>query len=252
MNESYRQHFTNPKAAVLYDAEQYADGGYSQLLWELEQPVLSVIIRRMQARKPDLQALDFAAGTGRITQLLETHCTAVTAIEISEQMAARARQGLRHARVICADITPPSVPVEGTYDLITAFRFVLNAEPALRLAAFRALALRLRDGNSRLVFNNHGNLWSTKLFAWPYHRLKNLGGGWRPYGNYLGHDSIDDLCRQAGLRIVGRHGQGLLGGRLAARFPSAVARAIEESFATCGMARFFGQNIIYVARKEGA
>ena len=42
--------------------------------------------------------------------------------------------------LLCKDITGADDRVEGQYDLITAFRFLTNAEPELRAAALAGLA----------------------------------------------------------------------------------------------------------------
>ena len=44
-------------------------------------------------------------------------------------MLDRARSRCRQSTLICADITRTDGTIEGQYDLITAFRFLTNAEP---------------------------------------------------------------------------------------------------------------------------
>jgi hypothetical protein len=76
------------------------------------------------------------------------------------------------------------------------------------LPALKALAARLRDRDSLLVFNNHGNFWSHKLLLWPYHRVKRAGKGRGTTGNYLSHAQIMPLMHEAGLRLIRRIGCG--------------------------------------------
>ena len=149
-------------------------------------------------------------------------------------------------------ITAAGVPVEGQYDLITAFRFFLNAEPALRTAAMQALASRMRDETSWLVFNNHGNLFSSKLVAWPVHRLRNLGKGWQPKGNYLRHAEVMRLLRAAGLRLVRRFGVGVFGGSICQRLPYEVALRWERWCAGNRLLNRFGQDVVYVASRDAS
>jgi SAM-dependent methyltransferase len=198
--ESYSTHFGHDIARK-YETGEYAAGTYADLLWRIEQDQLRAIVAELKSTRPRVEALDFASGSGRITALLETLADSVTGIEISQSMCDIALQKVQHARILCADILAAGAPTEGKYDLITAFRFFLNADPSLRLPALKALAARLKDDRSLLVFNNHGNLWSHKLMLWPVHRLRRLGKGRAVTGNYLTTQQMVSLLDQAGLRL---------------------------------------------------
>jgi len=199
--ESYSTHFGTQDTARKYETVEYAAGTYADLLWRIEQEQLRAIIARMRTTQSRIETLDFASGTGRITSFLEDQVDSVTGIEISQSMCDVAAKKVQRARILCSDIVSPGSPIEGKYDLITAFRFFPNADPSLRLPALKALAARLRDKQSLLVFNNHGNLWSHKLLLWPLHRLRRLGKGRAVTGNYLTTHSLRPLIYQAGLRL---------------------------------------------------
>ena len=201
MAESYSNHFQQRDAAREYESGQYALGTYSDLLWQIEQEQLGAIVADLRVIKGHIEALDFASGTGRITAFLEDRVDAVKGIEISQAMCDIAAKKVKRAKIVCADILRADAPVEGKYDLITAFRFFLNADPWVRLGAMKALAARLRDRRSLLVFNNHGNLWSHKLLMWPYHQLKRMGKGRGTTGNYLTARQFRPLLEAAGLRV---------------------------------------------------
>ena len=250
MTESYREHFATPEEADRYEHGEYASGSYSRLLWKLERAALAPLVAEFRHSHPHISYLDFASGTGRLPSFLEERVDAATSIEISESMVAVARQRLRRTQVLCQDITSPSATVESQYDLITAFRFFLNAEPALRSAAMQGLAARLRNETSWLVFNNHGNFWSSKLVAWPVHRLRNLGKGWQPRGNYLRHAEVMRLLNGAGLRLVRRVGLGMLGGSICQRLPYETALRWEQLCAGNWLAERFSQDVIYVACRK--
>ena len=249
-SETYRKHFANPDEAYCYEAGEYGEGSYSWLLWQLEQEVLVDIVRRFRESRNNITYLDFASGTGRIVTFMEEKVDDSTSIEISEAMAEVAKSKLHKTHVLCADITSPGANHEGVYDLITAFRFFLNAEPSLRKAAMRQLALRLRDESSQLIFNNHGNLWSIKILAWPLHRILRKRSGWVPKGNYLRHAEIVELLDQSDLKIVRQEGVGFLGGSICNKLPSGVALMIEKALSYGLLARFFGQSIVYVVSKK--
>jgi SAM-dependent methyltransferase len=199
--QSYSTHFETRDTAHKYETGEYAPGTYADLLWRIEQDQLRAIVEEMKKTRPRLEALDFASGTGRITAFMENLADAVTGIEISQSMCDIALKKVRHARILCADILAPGSPIEGKYDLITAFRFFLNADPSLRLPALKSLAARLKDRQSVLVFNNHGNLWSHKLLLWPFHQLRRLGKGRGVTGNYLTAAAMLPLLAEAGLQL---------------------------------------------------
>jgi SAM-dependent methyltransferase len=244
---SYKEHFIKGADAERYDQQEYASGSYSELLWELEQMALKTLLEGFLKTHPRPAYLDFASGTGRVAGFLENQVGSATAIEISESMAPRARQRLKRSRVLCRDITAAGAELEGKYDLITAFRFFLNAEPELRLKAAKALAARLQDDQSWLILNNHGNLWSLKLAGWPYHRLRNRGRGWQPRGNYLRHSEVERLLKHAGLQIIKRKGLGVMGGKLCRCVSFDQALRVESKLASIPLFSSFGQDQIYVA-----
>jgi len=251
MSTTYKSHFLTEAEAARYDRDEYGEGSYGQVLWGLERAALQKLVREFRQTHPQIHYLDFAAGTGRIAGFMEGLVETATAIEVSEAMAARARARLRATQVLCRDITASGCELEGKYDLITSFRFFLNAEPELRLAATKALAARLQDDQSWLVFNNHGNLWSLKIIGWPYHRLRSFRRGRKPYGNYLRHSEVKQLLAQAGLRIARVIGLGVLGGKLFNRLRFDTGSRLEERLAASPFLSRFGQDQIYVACRDG-
>lgn len=246
---SYRDQFTAGRAAVAYDQEQYRPGSYGDLLWQVEQQQLRDVVGQLRAGHRRIDHLDFATGTGRVLGFLRPLVDTAVGIEVSEAMAERARRRVPSATVLCRDIAAAGVPVEGRYDLITAFRFLLNAEPALRTAALAALARRLRDTSSVLVVNNHGNLWSHKALLWPVHQA---AGRVRPgsSGNYLSHRAVLRLVGQAGLRVERVLGCGVLGARLAGRLPVGRVADWERRLAATRAAGA-AVNRMYVCRRLG-
>ncbi|MFH1921976.1 MAG: class I SAM-dependent methyltransferase [Planctomycetota bacterium] len=248
MPETYRACFTSHDKASGYDAQQYASQSHVSIMWHIEQAQLTQLLQQFRQSHPRIDYLDFAAGTGRIISFMEEKVDAATGIEISQSMLDVARTKVKKVRLICADITVPGTPVEGKYDLITAFRFMLNAEPSLRVAALKALAARLKGKNSCLVFNNHGYLFSHKLFLWPWHILRRLGKGWQPQGNYMTHRQAHELCRQAGLKIESAIGSGVLSLKMLKLLPVENALRLEEQLTGSRVLAKFGVNQMYVAR----
>jgi SAM-dependent methyltransferase len=247
---SYREQFAVEEAAAAYDKLQYRPGSYSDVLWRIEREQLHDLVVGLRSTHPRIDYLDFAAGTGRVIEYLEPLVDTATAIEVSAAMAERARARVCGATVLCRDITAPGAPVEGAYDLITAFRFVLNSEPALRAAGLEALVRRLRDDSSLLVFNNHGSLWSHKALLWPVHKAAGRVRPGEP-GNCLSHRQVMKLIATAGLRVDRVLGCGFLGDRIAQRLPAPFVVSWERRVAASPMARAT-VNRMYVCRRAVA
>lgn len=245
--ESYRKCFNSLERAYAYDRDQYSSGAYGDVLWRIEQEYLREIVDEFRSGHQIVDYLDFATGTGRIISYLEDLVDTAVGIEISEAMAERALGRVKSAKILCRDITEPGAPIEGQYDFITAFRFVLNAEPTLRLAGLKALAARLRDDSSLLVFNNHGYLWSYRLLAYPVYAMRRLGKeGSKP--NYLTHRDVMRLVAQAGMRIDRVMGCGVFSGKVASMISSDKAVSLEKFAAQSSTFSRFGVNQIYVAQ----
>ncbi len=177
--------------------QYYQTQAWQKFLWSREQQIILKILEKYFARS-DVHLLDFACGTGRIAGLLEDRVTTSTGVDVSGSMLAVAREKLKRTQIIEADITAENILKPRKFNLITAFRFFLNAEPELRRAAIRAL-VDLLDDEGYLVFNNHQNLGSpwTKLL-YRRHRRKNPEGIF----NVMSIQEMEQLAREAGLAIV--------------------------------------------------
>lgn len=177
--------------------QYYQTQTWQKFLWSREQKIILKILDKYFAGA-EVHLLDFACGTGRIAGLLENRVKTSTGVDVSGSMLAVARKKLKRTEIIEADITTENILKPRKFNLVTAFRFFLNAEPALRRAAIRAL-VDLLDDEGYLVFNNHQNLGSpwTKLL-YRRHRRKNPEGIF----NVMSMDELEELARQAGLEIV--------------------------------------------------
>jgi SAM-dependent methyltransferase len=245
---SYRDQFTETERALAYEDLEYARGSYNDMLWRLEREQLRRVIQECQEPTQDLKLLDFATGSGRVLEYVEQFIGNCTGIEVSEAMANLARRKVRKSAVLCRDITLPGAEVEDQYDVITAFRFFLNAEPTLRDSALQALRQRLRTKSSVIIFNNHGNLWSHKVLLYPLHRFR---GRAVPgvSGNYLSHRQIQQFADKAGLLVERVAGCGVMGGRALQLSKEARRFQIESQLANCSLQRI-GVNQLYVARSR--
>jgi predicted TPR repeat methyltransferase len=193
---SYRDSHTYAAKGAEYE-RHYETQPWDRFLWSRERQILLGILDKYFAGK-DVHLLDFACGTGRITSLLEDRVETSTGVDVSGSMLAIARKKLKRTEIIEADITAENILKPRKFNLITAFRFFLNAEPELRLAAIAELAELLAE-DGYLVFNNHHSLGSPwiKLLHWRY-RLKNPKGIF----NVMSIEQMIELAENAGLEIV--------------------------------------------------
>ena len=115
----------------------------------------------------------------------------------------------------------------GVFDLITAFRFFPNAEPALRIAAMQQLAALLAPGG-KLVFNNHQNDGS---LTGHLRRLRRRLGR-APMMPWMREADVQALVQASGLRIAQRHHFGVVPGtEHRTLLPAALQYGLERALA---------------------
>jgi len=190
------------------DSHKYAEKGaeyqafyetqpWERFLWSREQKIILHILEKYFKGR-DIHLLDFACGTGRITGFLEERVKTSTGVDVSGPMLAIARRKLKRTEIIEADITAEDVLQGRRFNLITAFRFFVNAEPALRCSAMQALAGLLSE-DGYFVFNNHqsyGSPW-IKLRCLRHRQVNPQG-----IFNVMTIDEMRKLVEWVGLEIA--------------------------------------------------
>ena len=147
-----------------YDAN-LAESPFDAYMAAWERKHLPTLIRRFYPQGPQ-RYLDFACGTGRITEQVAALSNASAAVDISPTMIEEARKKCPNTQFHLADLTQDD-PDLGQFDLITSFRFFGNAQDELRDSALKAITKRLASGG-HLVINSHRN--PRALYAM-FHRL---------------------------------------------------------------------------------
>ena len=193
---SYRASHKYPSKGAEYET-CYETQLWEKFLWSREQEIIGQILERYFANR-DIHLLDFACGTGRITSFLEDRVKTSTGIDVSGSMLAIARVKLKRTEIVEADITVDNVFEGRKFNLIMAFRFFVNAEPTLRVAAMEALS-RLLSEDGYFVFNNHHSFsspWIKLLYM--RHQQKNPEGIF----NVMTIDEMNRLVEGVGMEIV--------------------------------------------------
>ena len=243
-NPSYRSEFGDEHLAKNYDAAEYGPRSWSTLLWGLEQKSLGELLDDPAFVPRRGRYLDFACGTGRVTAFIAPHFEQTVGVDISEAMLAQARPRVPRATFTQGDVIADPSVAGGDFDLITSFRFVLNADPSDRLPALRWLGSQLRDGSSRAIVNNHSNLWTHKAVTHAARKLKSRGR--RVTGNVLSHQQMTTLVHEAGFSIESVHGMGLIGGQAMRLIPFAPMSRVQEALRETPVLEKLGEDQLYV------
>ncbi len=157
---SYRQSHLGENRGERYEQKMFHSKTYETAIWQLEKIILSRIIALRDLRN----LLDFACGTGRVVSYLEDKVKNSYGVDISEDMVRVAKGKTKKTDFFIKDITRETTrELAEKFDLITAFRFFLNAEPDLRIKAMKAIEEML-ERKGLLVFNIHQHRSSVNYF----------------------------------------------------------------------------------------
>jgi SAM-dependent methyltransferase len=240
---SYRDSHKYSEKGAEYEA-YYQERPWQRFLWLREQMVLLKILDKYFKGK-DVHLLDFACGTGRITGLLEHRVKTSTGVDVSPSMLAVAREKLARTEIIEADVTADNVLRDRKFNLITAFRFFVNAEPVLKVSAIRALAGLLADDGC-FVFNNHqnyGSPWIKVQCLW--RRLKRSDGVF----NVMTVGQMKKLVEGVGLEVVELYPVGFLNPPKI-RVPERLRDAVEGIAGRCRLLSRFSESPIAVCKRR--
>jgi SAM-dependent methyltransferase len=203
----YRTCHTGDEAALGYQ-RTYASGYYAAQWERLEKPLLARLFdeeRRRGARR----MLDIACGQGRITLFGAEFFEAVQGVDYSPEMLSVARQCLvnepslagRDVRFDVADVS--DYASAEPFDVITAFRFFLNANDELQRAALECVRRNLAP-QGVFITNVHvsagsplGVFWNTR------NMLRRIAGKPRdPVRNVIGLARFRQMFDAHGFEIT--------------------------------------------------
>jgi SAM-dependent methyltransferase len=243
----YQDQFKSSTAVRDYDEREYAVTSGSSVLWELEKCLLDSILERWARVDGRTVYLDFACGSGRVLAHLAPRMARSVGIDVSTEMLSLARKKVKSAELICKDIAQDDTEVEGTYDVITAFRFFSNAEDELRGKVMAGLARRMHS-DSILIANTHTNPLSYKLVTWPYYEMQRVLGR-DIHARYLTVSGLCELVQAAGLRPIAVLGCGFVPGKVLGLLGSVLAMKIELALADWRMLQKIGVDQLVVCGK---
>jgi len=242
-NISYRASHALPRHGERYD-RWYSSHPHLRLMWPLEQSILRAFLDVYFGER-EIRLLDFACGTGRLTSFLEPSVATSVGVDISSTMLAAARQKVKKTCLIQADLTTGNVLHGQKFNLITAFRFFLNAEPPLRRAVIGILASLLTP-DGFLVFNNHRHRAAPVVMRTYIRNRSRL----RLSLNVMSIQEMRDLVAGAGLEIVEILHAGVMFRRLESMLPESWAWVIELAAARHKCFTPLSENLIAVCRRR--
>lgn len=167
-----------------------------KIIWNIEKKILDKFLNGID----NIDHLDFAGGTGRISNYLHYKCKKRYLIDASAKMISQAKKNLGEVTFINKDFNNLK-NFDEKFDLITAFRFFPNAEPHLRDSAMKFISKHL-SRNGFLIFNNHKNFWSIPFI------LKRLT--FRSDGFGMTHYEVEKIVKKHNLQIIDYYSCGLL------------------------------------------
>lgn len=209
----------------------------------IERELLHRVVQDARPRN----ALDFACGTGRVLQWMGGEVERTVGVDVSSAMLARAAHNAPTADLFLGDVTTEPELITESFDLVTMFRFLLNAESELRGAALSWTARRLRE-NGLLLVNIHRNRDS---LTGALTRVRcALGGSRTPRIISIGEAT--DVLAGHGFQVVGRYGYGYLpyGGHGGSRLPlPGLVLGVESWLAGSGSRARLASHLLLVARR---
>lgn len=241
---SYRDSHRGRAKAEDYDRGFAVPGSAKATSWEIERELLGAALRT-HAPHPVRGAVDFACGTGRVLAFLQERVARCTGVDVSPEMLALARRRCPKARLVRADVTgDEQVELDHPVDVVTAFRFFLNAEPELRRRALRWIRGHLEPGGV-LLANFHLNPHSVRG---SYLRTRRL-----PDQPMLSLGDVRRLLADAGFAVVAQHGYEYLPFRRDGEHPvlPAARRRVERALARRARLTPVAGSFLIVARPAG-
>lgn len=242
----YTESHKNIKQALNYEYNLYADDTYDSCMWKIEKEFLSKEISSI--KKGEIKYLDFACGTGRVLSFVEQFTTKSTGIDVSKNMLNIAKNKLKKSQLINCDLTEDDIIEDKRYDLITSFRFFLNAQEDLRKKIMSLLSKKLTN-DGLFIFNIHGNTSSYHLLAVVLGKL----GIKQVELNHLSYFKTLNLIKNSNLKLIKVYGVGFI--------PSSFYRwfkrlrkflmNLDRAFSHISFLKYFARDMIFICTKKG-
>lgn len=243
--DDYREVHQDATKVERYEHEVYAENTLAAYFWGMEKAILAKEISMLD--KDGINYLDFACGTGRIISFLEGEVAESTGVDISQNMLNVAKTKTKKTRLINADLLENNVIKDSQYDLITSFRFFLNAQEELREDMLKLLSQQLSPDGT-LIFNIHGNSSSYYLIL----VLMNKLGIRKEKVNHMSYFNALKLIDTSGLVVQRSYGIGIVPYAFHRWFKSlrGLFTALDNAVVDSRFFKYFASNIVFVCAEK--
>jgi hypothetical protein len=136
--------------------------------------------------------------------------------------------------------------LEGRYDIVTAFRFLLNVEAPVRQQVLLELRKVITAPGGLLLINVHGNSRSLRHPAILWRRWRERSNPSRTMLNEMSPDETKSLLQTSGFKIVRQFGFGLLPPTLYRTPLRRPAAALDRKFIGNNLWRNFSIDMMFV------
>lgn len=159
-SSQYSDIYFNRGVGKIYDSK--ISNRFESFIFSIEQRILAAIFTPLEGSNKSY--LDFACGTGRILSFVADNFTfkeyvgfdsAKEMIEVAKSKVTRAGACF----IVGNILEQPEILGNGMFDVVTAFRLILNLEPEYRLPLLKQLNDKIKKGGI-LIINNHMNRYS--------------------------------------------------------------------------------------------
>jgi len=221
----------------------YHRDSYDSRLWILEKIILNQIYVDY-IKKTIKYYLDFACGTGRILEIFEDKAINSFGIDISDDMLKQAKLKYKKTNFLKNDLSKHKNLIDKKFNVITAFRFFLNAEESLRSEILKVFYNILED-EGILIFNNHGNKYSMRLSSLLLNFLLNFKWNLKS----LSILEIKKLLIQNNFKIIKTYSIGYIPSFLTKIIPRNIWLYLEKKFMKLNLLKSFGIDMIFICKK---
>jgi len=238
----YRKSHIGKNKVSFYESNIYDKSSYDTAIWKIEKNYLIKFIEKY-LRGVEINYLDFACGTGRIISFLETKVNRSFGIDVSKDMLELAKNKVTNSEFIQGDISKEPSLIKGKYNLITSFRFFLNAQDTLRHKILDVLYKKLsKDGI--FILNIHGNKFSLRFFSVFLRKYI-----FRQTVNQLSFWEMKNILTEHNFKIIDFCGIGFITTKLYRLVPDRLFNIVDSILRKIGFLNYFAVNLILVCKK---
>lgn len=242
---SYKDSHKGKEFAKSYD--QNISNKFESRIYQIENEILLKYINHFFSDK-DIDIMDFACGTWRITSLIFSEYKNVVGYDISVDMLNIAQK--RHPKIQFyeKDIMKDVWINTKKFDCITSFRFFLNAEYDLKKNILLHLKKYLKN-DWMIIFNIHMNKYSIPFLL---SKMKYILWLTKIKQNWMSYAEVKKLVEENGFKIIDAKWYSFfLWNPLLTCLPFWLLKPLDSLLSKIGFLKYVSKDIIYIVKVNG-